>query len=103
MREFDYSGKIMSQQPAQNSITTPASDSNVASAGAGLGVDSLSAGAGGSSVAQRPDVSENVSDAIVKFGDDTALDHLIRNDGAKISRARRIQCRNSIQSSSWDI
>jgi len=38
-------------------------------------------------VAQRPDVSENVSDAIVKFGDDTALDHLIRNDGAKISRA----------------
>lgn len=37
-------------------------------------------------VAQRPDVSENVSDAIVKFGDDTALDHLIRNDGAKISR-----------------
>jgi len=38
-------------------------------------------------VAQRPDVSENVSDAIVKFGDDTALDALIRNDGAKISRA----------------
>ena len=38
-------------------------------------------------VAQRPNVSENVSDAIVKFGDDTALDHLIRNDGAKISRA----------------
>lgn len=37
-------------------------------------------------VAQRPDVSENVSDAIVKFGDDAALDHLIRNDGAKISR-----------------
>ncbi len=37
-------------------------------------------------VAQRPDVSENVSDAIVKFGDDHALDHLIRNDGAKISR-----------------
>jgi uncharacterized protein (DUF2336 family) len=38
-------------------------------------------------VAQRPEVSENVSDAIVKFGDDTALDHLIRNDGAKLSRA----------------
>jgi uncharacterized protein (DUF2336 family) len=38
-------------------------------------------------VAQRADVPENVSDAIVKFGDDTALDHLIRNDGAKISRA----------------
>jgi uncharacterized protein (DUF2336 family) len=38
-------------------------------------------------VAQRPDVSRNVSDAIVKFGDDTALDALIRNDGAKISRA----------------
>ncbi|MCX7359804.1 MAG: DUF2336 domain-containing protein [Alphaproteobacteria bacterium] len=37
-------------------------------------------------VAQRPDVSENVSEAIVKFGDDTALDALIRNDGAKISR-----------------
>ncbi|MBX3430749.1 MAG: DUF2336 domain-containing protein [Hyphomonadaceae bacterium] len=37
-------------------------------------------------VAQRPDVSENLSDAIVKFGDDTALDHLIRNDTAKISR-----------------
>ncbi|MEZ5960196.1 MAG: DUF2336 domain-containing protein [Hyphomonadaceae bacterium] len=38
-------------------------------------------------VAQREEVSETVSDAIVKFGDDTALDHLIRNDGAKISRA----------------
>src|SRR4029078_1782023 len=37
-------------------------------------------------VAQRPDVSEVVSDAIVRFGDDTALDVLIRNDGAKISR-----------------
>ena len=37
-------------------------------------------------VAQRGDVSETVSDAIVKFGDDLALDALIRNDGAKISR-----------------
>ena len=37
-------------------------------------------------VAQRPDVSEAVSDAIVRFGDDHALDALIRNDGAKISR-----------------
>ncbi len=37
-------------------------------------------------VAQRDDVSETVSDAIVKFGDDLALDALIRNDGAKISR-----------------
>jgi uncharacterized protein (DUF2336 family) len=37
-------------------------------------------------VAQRDDVSETVSDAIVKFGDDHALDALIRNDGAKISR-----------------
>jgi uncharacterized protein (DUF2336 family) len=37
-------------------------------------------------VAQREDVPETVSDAIVKFGDDNALDALIRNDGAKISR-----------------
>ena len=37
-------------------------------------------------VAQRPDVSETVSEAIVRFGDDHALDALIRNDGAKISR-----------------
>ncbi len=37
-------------------------------------------------VAQREDVTETVSDAIVKFGDDHALDALIRNDGAKISR-----------------
>lgn len=37
-------------------------------------------------VAQREDVSENVSDAIVRFGDDQALDALIRNDTAKISR-----------------
>lgn len=37
-------------------------------------------------VAQREEVPEKVSDAIVKFGDDNALDALIRNDGAKISR-----------------
>ncbi|MGD9979880.1 MAG: DUF2336 domain-containing protein [Hyphomonadaceae bacterium] len=37
-------------------------------------------------VAQREDVSETVSEAIVKFGDDHALDALIRNDGARISR-----------------
>jgi uncharacterized protein (DUF2336 family) len=37
-------------------------------------------------VAQREDVSETISDAIVKFGDDHALDALIRNDAAKISR-----------------
>lgn len=38
-------------------------------------------------VAQRPHVSETLSDAIVKFGDDHALDALIRNDGAKLSRS----------------
>ncbi|HWA00147.1 MAG TPA: DUF2336 domain-containing protein [Caulobacterales bacterium] len=37
-------------------------------------------------VAQRANVSEAVSDAIVRFGDDNALDALIRNDGAQISR-----------------
>lgn len=37
-------------------------------------------------VAQRDHVSETLSDAIVRFGDDHALDALIRNDGAKISR-----------------
>lgn len=37
-------------------------------------------------VAKRETVSEAVSAAIVKFGDDHALDTLIRNDGAKISR-----------------
>jgi uncharacterized protein (DUF2336 family) len=37
-------------------------------------------------VAQREAVSETLSDAIVKFGDDNALNALIRNDGARISR-----------------
>ena len=37
-------------------------------------------------VAQRERVSETLSDAIVKFGDDHAVDALVRNDGAKISR-----------------
>lgn len=37
-------------------------------------------------VAQRKDVSETVSEAIVRFGDDHALDALIRNDGARLSR-----------------
>jgi uncharacterized protein (DUF2336 family) len=37
-------------------------------------------------VAQRANVSESVSEAIVRFGDDSALDALIRNDSAKISR-----------------
>lgn len=37
-------------------------------------------------VAQRDDVSEQVSEAIVRFGDDNALDALIRNDEAQISR-----------------
>ncbi|MES1156182.1 MAG: DUF2336 domain-containing protein [Alphaproteobacteria bacterium] len=37
-------------------------------------------------VAERTNVSEIVSDAIVKLGDDHALDALIRNDTAKISR-----------------
>jgi len=38
-------------------------------------------------VAQRDSVSEALSDAIVRCGDDVALDTLIRNDGATISRA----------------
>jgi len=37
-------------------------------------------------VAQRETVSEKLSDAIVKFGDDNALDALMRNDGAEVSR-----------------
>jgi uncharacterized protein (DUF2336 family) len=37
-------------------------------------------------VAQREDVSEALSDAIVKFGDDHALDALMRNEGATVSR-----------------
>ncbi len=37
-------------------------------------------------VAQRPSVSETLSDAIVRFGDDHALDALIRNEGATVSR-----------------
>jgi len=37
-------------------------------------------------VAERPDVSEAISDAIVRVGDDRALDALMRNDEAKISR-----------------
>lgn len=38
-------------------------------------------------VAERKNVSESVSDAIVRFGDDVALDALIRNDTAKLSRS----------------
>lgn len=38
-------------------------------------------------VAQRKAVSESVSDAIVRLGDDVALDALVRNDGAAISRS----------------
>jgi uncharacterized protein (DUF2336 family) len=37
-------------------------------------------------VAQRDNVSETLSDAIVRFGDDHALDALMRNDGAEVSR-----------------
>jgi len=37
-------------------------------------------------VAQREQVSETLSDAIVKFGDDHALDALMRNEGASVSR-----------------
>lgn len=37
-------------------------------------------------VAQREDVSETLSDAIVKFGDDNALDALMRNETAEVSR-----------------
>lgn len=37
-------------------------------------------------VAQRKVVSERVSEAIVRFGDDHALDALIRNEGARLSR-----------------
>jgi uncharacterized protein (DUF2336 family) len=37
-------------------------------------------------VAGRPEVSERLSSAIVEHGDDTALDRLMRNEGAKISR-----------------
>lgn len=38
-------------------------------------------------VAQRPVVSERLSDQIVKHGDDKTVDHLVRNAGAKISRS----------------
>ena len=38
-------------------------------------------------VSQRPDVNETLSDAIVRLGDDHALDALIRNERAKMSRA----------------
>ncbi len=37
-------------------------------------------------IAEREKVSEAVSEAIVQLGDDVALDALIRNDGAEISR-----------------
>ena len=38
-------------------------------------------------VTERAEVSEAVSDAIVEKGDDTALGSLLRNDGARLSRA----------------
>jgi uncharacterized protein (DUF2336 family) len=37
-------------------------------------------------VAQRDNVSETLSDAIIRHGDDLALDALMRNDGATVSR-----------------
>ena len=37
-------------------------------------------------VAQRDKLSERLSDAIVKHGDDTTVDKLVRNTGAQISR-----------------
>jgi uncharacterized protein (DUF2336 family) len=37
-------------------------------------------------VAGREDVTEALSEAVVRFGDDTALDTLMRNEGAAISR-----------------
>jgi uncharacterized protein (DUF2336 family) len=37
-------------------------------------------------VAQRENVSEALSDAIVQLGDDNALDALMRNEGAEVSR-----------------
>ena len=37
-------------------------------------------------VAQRETVSEALSDAVVQFGDDHALDALMRNEGADVSR-----------------
>lgn len=37
-------------------------------------------------IAQRPDVSEGVSDAIVRRGDDNALGALLANEGARFSR-----------------
>lgn len=37
-------------------------------------------------VAERDTVSETLSDAIVRFGDDNALDALLRNEGAEVSR-----------------
>jgi uncharacterized protein (DUF2336 family) len=37
-------------------------------------------------IAQRANVSEQVSDVIVERGDDATLDMLIRNDGARLSR-----------------
>jgi uncharacterized protein (DUF2336 family) len=37
-------------------------------------------------VAQREDIGETLSDAIVKFGDDHALDALMRNETATVSR-----------------
>lgn len=37
-------------------------------------------------VAQREEVSEALSDVIVEFGDDHALDALLRNEGAAVSR-----------------
>ncbi len=37
-------------------------------------------------VAQREKVSEKLSEQIVKHGDDTTVDHLVRNSGAQISR-----------------
>jgi uncharacterized protein (DUF2336 family) len=38
-------------------------------------------------VAERPIVSETVSEAIVKHGDDTTIDKLVRNTGAQMSRS----------------
>lgn len=71
---FEIAGPVLKRSPVLDEKTL-------------LGVVNNKSQAHIKAVAQRPDVSEALSDAIVRVGDDYAVDALMRNDGARISRS----------------
>lgn len=71
---FDIAGPVLRRSPALDDQTL-------------IGVVNQQSQDHIKAVAERASVSEALSDAIVERGDDNALNALISNDGAKISRA----------------